>query len=263
MPFSGVIVVSIALGAPGWSDLTSHDVEAAREFYTGLFGWRWVQRCEYNIAFRDDTPVAGLMKPESDDIPTAWTLYLECGSTRRATERIRALGGKVIIPPTDTPGHEMFMIAEDPGGAVVGLWEAPDNAVFGWGRAGALCWAELHTRDGAATDPFYAELLAYRQEQIGEKGGAFDYTVWYVGDQPTLGRFESGLSLPEGVPPHWQLYFQVNPDHDADAAVAKAQSLGGEVLREPSDSPHGRTAVLRDVVGATFTVIDTARRTGE
>ncbi|TDD02350.1 VOC family protein [Saccharopolyspora terrae] len=255
--------MSIALGAPGWTDLTSHDVEAAREFYTGLFGWRWVQRCEYSIAFRDDTPVAGLLKPDSDHIPSAWTLYLECESTRRATERIRALGGKVLVPPTETPGHEMFLIAEDPGGAVVGLWEAPENAVFGWARAGALCWAEVHTRDASAVDAFYADLLGYRQEQIGEPGGDFDFTVWHVGDQPMLGRSESSRSLPADVPSHWQLYFQVNPDHDADAAVAKAQSLGGEVLREPTDSPYGRIAVVRDVVGADFAVIDTDRLTPE
>lgn len=157
----------------------------------------------------------------------------------------------------------MFLVAEDPTGAVVGLWQAPENATFGWERAGALCWAELHTRDSSVADPFYSELLGYRQEQIGEPGGAFDYTVWYVDDQPTLGRFEASLSLPEETPPHWQLYFQVNPDSDTDSAVTKVKELGGEVLRAPSDSPHGRLAVVRDVVGASFAVIDTAQRTGE
>lgn len=258
-----MIALGIALGAPGWADLVSQDTAAVREFYTGLFGWRWVQRCDYAVAFVDDTPVAGVLAPESDDIPTAWTLYLECGSTRRATERIRALGGKVIVPPTETPGHEMFLIAEDPTGAIVGLWEAPENATFGWERAGTLCWAELHTRDASAADPFYSELLGYRQEQIGEPGTGFDYTVWYVDDLPTTGRFESSSALPADVPAHWQLYFQVNPDSNTDSAVAKVQAMGGEVLREPSDSPHGRLAVVRDVAGASFAIIDTAQRTGE
>ncbi|RRO16202.1 VOC family protein [Saccharopolyspora rhizosphaerae] len=255
--------MGIALGAPGWVDLASRDTEAVREFYTGLLGWRWVQRCDYAVAFADDTPVAAVFAPESDDIPTAWTLYLECGSARRATERVRALGGKVLVPPTETPGHEVFLIAEDPTGAVVGLWEAPENATFGWERASALCWAELHTRDASAADPFYAELLGYRQEQIGQPGGAFDYTVWYVDEQPTLGRFEAGLTLPESTPPHWLLYFQVSQEDDTDSAIAKVRKLGGEVLREPTDSPYGRQAVVRDVVGARFALIDTAQRTGE
>ncbi|MDI2028495.1 VOC family protein [Saccharopolyspora sp. TS4A08] len=254
--------MGIAPGAPGWADLASHETEAVHEFYTGLFGWRWVQRCDCSVALAGDVPVAGLVPPESDDVPAAWTLYLECGSTRRATEQVRALGGKVIVPPTETPGDEMFLVAEDPTGAVVGLWEAPENATFGWERAGALCWAELHTRDASAADPFYADLLGYRQQQIGEPGGAFDYAVWQVGDRPLLGRLDASSSLPDGVPPHWQLYFQVDPDHDADSAVGKVRALGGEVLREPTDSPHGRLAVVRDVVGASFTLIDTSQRSG-
>ncbi|MER7013434.1 VOC family protein [Saccharopolyspora sp. NPDC000359] len=254
--------MAIARGAPAWVDLATTEVSAARDFYTGLFGWHWIQRPDYNIAVKDGTPVAGVLPPETD-APTAWTLYLECGSVRRAVEHVRALGGKVLVPPTETPADEMFLVAEDPTGAVVGLWEAPPGGTFGWDHAGTLCWAELHTRDGSAADPFYADLLGYRQEQIGEPGESFDYTVWYVDDQPALGRFETSLVLQEDVPAHWQLYFQVNPDHTTDWTTARAAELGGQVLREPSDSPHGRVALLRDVVGATFFVIDTAQRTGE
>ncbi|MGP4018270.1 VOC family protein [Saccharopolyspora sp. 5N708] len=254
--------MGIAVGAPAWVDLATPDVADARDFYAGLFGWHWIQRPDYNIAMKEHKPVAGLLLPETD-VPTAWTLYLECGSARRAVERIRALGGKVLVPPTETPADETFLVAEDPSGAIIGLWEAPPNGTFGRDHAGMLCWAELHTRDGSSADPFYAELLGYRQEQIGETGNGFDYTVWYVDDLPTLGRFETSSALPEDVPAHWQLYFQVNPDQDTDAAAGKALELGGKVLREPSDSPYGRLALLQDVVGATFFVIDTAQRTGE
>ncbi|QIZ34224.1 VOC family protein [Saccharopolyspora sp. ASAGF58] len=254
--------MAIAVGEPAWVDLATHDVADTRDFYTALLGWHWIQRPDYNIALKEHKPVAGLLLPETDE-PTAWTLYLECGSARRAVERIRALGGKVLVPPTETPADETFLVAEDPSGATIGLWEAPPNGTFGRDHAGMLCWAELHTRDGSTADPFYAELLGYRQEQIGEPGDGFDYTVWYVGDLPTVGRFETSSALPADVPAHWQLYFQVNPDNDTDTAAAKAVELGGKVLREPSDSPYGRLALLQDVVGATFFIMDTAQRTGE
>ena len=254
--------MAIPVGAPAWVDMATPRVADAREFYTGLFGWRWIQRPDYNIAMKESKPVAGLLLPEAD-VPTAWTLYLECGSARRAVERIRALGGKVLVPPTETPADEIFLVAEDPTGAAIGLWEAPKNAAFGRDHAGMLCWAELHTRDGSAADPFYAELLGYRQEQIGEVGESFDYTVWYVDDLPTVGRFETSTALPEDVPAHWQLYFQVNPDQDTDTAVGRVVQLGGRVLREPSDSPHGRISLVQDVLGAQFFLIDTAQRTGE
>lgn len=252
-----------AVGAPGWVDLASSELGEVREFYTGLFGWRWLQRPDNNIAMIDKTPVAGLLPPESDFIPTAWTVYLECGTVRGSCEKVRALGGKVIVPPTATPGDETFLVAEDPTGAIVGLWEAPPHGRFGRDHAGMLCWAELHTRDGSTADPFYAELFGYRQEQIGQPGDGFDYTVWYVDEQPTVGRFETSLSLPENVPAHWLLYFQVNPDQSTDSAVERVQELGGKLVREPSDSPYGRMAMVQDVVGADFAIIDTSARTGE
>ncbi|GAA4619417.1 VOC family protein [Saccharopolyspora hordei] len=254
--------MAIPVGAPSWVDLASHEPAEVREFYTGLFGWHWVHRHGYDVALKGDVAVAGLLPPEYD-LPTAWTLYLECGSVRKAVERVRALGGKVLVPPTETSADEVYLVAEDPTGAVIGLREGPPVATFGRDHAGTLCWAELHTRDGSAADPFYADLLGYRQEQIGEPGEAFDYTVWYVDDQPTAGRFESGLTLPVDVPAHWHLYFQLNPDLTTDGALSRVVELGGEVLRGPTDSPHGRLALVRDVVGASFFIIDTAQRTGE
>ncbi|GAA0518958.1 putative glyoxalase/bleomycin resistance protein [Saccharopolyspora subtropica] len=254
--------MAIPVGAPAWVDLAAEQIAEVRDFYTELFGWRWIKRPDYNIALKDSTPVAGVMPPETD-APAAWMLYLECGSARRAVERIRALGGKVLVPPTETPADETFLVAEDPSGAPIGLWESPPNAAFGRDHPGMLCWAELHTRDSSSADPFYAELLGYRQEQIGEPGEGFDYTVWYVDDLPTVGRFETSSALPEDVPAHWQLYFQVDPAVGTDATAAKAAELGGAVLREPSDSPHGRLSLVRDVAGATFFVIDTSQRTGE
>ena len=250
------------VGAPGWVDLATTDHDAARTFYAELFGWSWQSRGHYDVALIGQTPVAGLLHPVAD-MPTAWTVYLECGSIQRAADHVHALGGRVLIPPTETEHHEFFLVSQDPSGAVVGLCQATSESVLGRDHAGMLCWAELHTRDASTADPFYADLLGYRQEQIGEPGGEFDYTVWYVDDMPTAGRLDASSALPAGVPPHWQVYFQLNPDQDTDTAVDRAARLGGRVLRSPSDSPHGRIAQLQDVVGAPFFVIDTAQRTGE
>jgi predicted enzyme related to lactoylglutathione lyase len=53
--------------------------------------------------------------------------------------------------------------------------------------------------------------------------------------------------LPEGVPPHWSVYFAVE---DVDAAVAKATSLGATITAEAVDTPYGRLATVVDPVGA-------------
>ncbi|MBE9374362.1 VOC family protein [Saccharopolyspora sp. HNM0983] len=253
--------MAIPVGAPAWMDLAADDLPGRRDFYTALLGWRWTERPDYSVATKDAVPVAGL-RPREHPEPEAWTLYLECGGARESVQRIRDLGGKVLVAPTDTPADETFLVAEDPSGAPVGLWHAPPNGAFGRDHAGMLCWAELHTPDGAAADPFYRDLLGYTQEQIGEPSGVFDYTVWYLDDLPALGRFETTGALSEQSP-GWQVYMQVNPDQDVDTTTSRAAQLGGSVRREPSDSPHGRTALLTDPAGTAFFVIDTSARTGE
>ena len=48
---------------------------------------------------------------------------------------------------------------------------------------------------------------------------------------------------------HWSVTFAVD---DADAIVAKARELSGEVVAGPIDAPWVRMAVIKDPQGATF-----------
>ena len=56
----------------------------------------------------------------------------------------------------------------------------------------------------------------------------------------------------QGVPPNWGLYVAVD---DADAAAARAATLGATVLAPPFDvMDHGRMCVLQDPTGAVFSL---------
>ena len=52
-------------GAFGWFELMTTDVEAAKAFYKGLFGWEYdtvpIPGSEYTMGKVDDDPVAGIM----------------------------------------------------------------------------------------------------------------------------------------------------------------------------------------------------------
>jgi predicted enzyme related to lactoylglutathione lyase len=55
------------------------------------------------------------------------------------------------------------------------------------------------------------------------------------------------------VEPAWGVYFRVA---DCDTAVAKAETLGASVLRQPDDiAKVGRYAFLTDREGASFAVM--------
>ena len=58
--------------------------------------------------------------------------------------------------------------------------------------------------------------------------------------------------VPAEAPPHWLAYFWLD---DVDAGFERVQELGGEVLREPVDSPYGRFAPVQDPQGGVFALI--------
>jgi predicted enzyme related to lactoylglutathione lyase len=61
----------------------------------------------------------------------------------------------------------------------------------------------------------------------------------------------------QGVPNYWDVYFAVD---DADATATKATEEGGQIMVEPFDIPPvGRSAVLKDPLGAVFSVLKPAQ----
>jgi predicted enzyme related to lactoylglutathione lyase len=116
---------------------------------------------------------------------------------------------------------------------------------------GAFSWLELLTTDPAAAKAFYADLLGWEVED--DAMGMGGYQVVKVGGQAVGGMMEMPAEAPPGIPPHWGVYVTVD---DVDATAAKAEALGGKVLRPPSDIPGiGRFAVVADPQGAFFCVI--------
>lgn len=125
---------------------------------------------------------------------------------------------------------------------------------------GTFCWPELSTTDSAAAKKFYGSLLGwkYRDNDMGP-GGV--YTIFTLDDRDAAAGFtQLQQTGPAGVPSHWAAYVAVD---DADAAAAKAESLGGQIVQAPFDVMDlGRMAVITDPVGATFCVWQAKKHVG-
>jgi uncharacterized protein len=108
---------------------------------------------------------------------------------------------------------------------------------------GRFVWHELLTTDTAGAAAYYPKVLPWRTESSNMPG----YTIWMAGETQVGGLME----LPqEGSGAYWLLYVGTP---DVDGTCAKAQGLGGRVLKAPADIPNvGRFAVLSDPQGATF-----------
>ena len=141
-------------------------------------------------------------------------------------------------------------LVEDPTGALFALWQAGTHPGVGVrGDPGSLGWNELATNGVARARDFYTALFGWRTDVMNV---GMEYTVFLDDQGPLAGAFGLTPEM-EGMPTCWLPYFAVE---DADAAAAKAASLGGTVLKEPADIPGvGRFAMIRDPQGAMFYVM--------
>jgi len=245
-----------------WADLGTSDAAGAKRFYTALFGWTAEDRPSgpetvYTILLRNGRSVAALyaLEPAAHGSPPHWLSYVSVASASDAAQRARALGGTLIHEPFDVLDVGRMSVVQDPGGAVVALWEPRRHPGAGlMGEVNAICWHELATGRPDLAASFYTALFGWSTE--ARAMGATPYTVFTSGGVPRAGMLAIDPAW-GSVPPHWLVYFAVS---DCDGQVALVQSLGGTVRVPPADVPAaGRFAVVADPQGAAFAVIEPAR----
>lgn len=245
-------------GTPCWVELATPDEAAAQNFYSGLFGWTFQDKPDpatgrYTLVNLAGLPAGGMYRAGAGQAP-GWTLHLCVHNTATAAEWVEHLGGRTTLGPVDIPGRGSILHVVDPSGVPVVLWQPASSWNFGFGSPGMFAGAELNTHDGATSDGFFCRLFGYSSMQIGAEG--LDYAEWRLEQQPVLHRYVMGTEYQATAQPHWMVYFEVEPAVGTDALAVRAEQLGGRVVAPPFDTPFGRTAVLADPGGGTFSVID-------
>lgn len=244
-------------GVPSWVDLGSPDLEAAKAFYGGLFGWDTPagppEAGGYTVCELGGKTVAGLGPKMMPDAPTVWTTYVNVDDADATAGKVTANGGSVLFGPTDVLEAGRMAIFADPHGAVLGLWQ-PGNHLGAQlaNEPGTLCWNELITTDLEGSKAFYGAVFGWEAEDQGPPGGPPAYTEWKLGGRSIGGMMLKHGDMPADMPPSWGVYFAVD---DADAAAARVQQLGGALLMGPTDIEPGRFAVVADPQGAVFNLI--------
>ena len=118
-------------GALCWTELTTTDTKAAEAFYTQLFGWTPkhnapgapMEYTEFSVA---GTPSIGMMPKPADmpaHIPSYWMPYFQVDDADASAAKAKALGGNVMVPPTDIPKTGRFAIVNDPQGAMFAVFK--------------------------------------------------------------------------------------------------------------------------------------------
>jgi predicted enzyme related to lactoylglutathione lyase len=247
--------VTAPTGAPCWVDLMTSDPARSRAFYGDLFGWDAEDPAEefggYVNFRKNDVRIAGCMQNEPG-MPDRWSVYLASDDAAKTVESAADAGGQVIVPAMPVGDLGTMAFVTDPGGAGIGVWQPGEHKGFGLvAEAGAPAWFELFTRDHAAAVEFYRTVFGW-DTQVASDTDEFRYTLLVSGDDQLAGVMDASGFLPEGVPPHWSVYFGAD---DVDATVARIVELGGAVVAPAEDTPYGRLATVTDPTGAQFKLV--------
>ncbi len=157
------------LGKPVWHDLITEDLDAAKRFYSGLFGWSLetsssVSGREYVLAKNGNTYVAGLVEalPRADGKAVSrWLPYVSVTHVDSAAERAVSAGGRILFAPRRVGFGQVAAIADEEG-AIIGLARSsigdPDDVTTA-GRVGSVVWNGLLAGDAREAARFYERVF--------------------------------------------------------------------------------------------------------
>ena len=243
-----------------WVELGTANGDAAKTFYTQLFGWTYEDHpmgpgMVYTMLKLNGKDVGALYKLMDEQVaqgvPPHWLSYVSVTSADESTAKAKGLGATILKDPFDVMTVGRMSVIQDPTGAVFALWQAGDHKGAGiYNVPNSFCWNELMTTDTAKDKEFYTKLFGWgaKTEYLGD----FEYTMFQNGERGAGGMLKITPEMGP-IPPNWLVYFAVD---DCDRKVQKATELGGKVMKPADDIPGvGRFAILLDPQGAALGII--------
>ncbi|HEY7453576.1 MAG TPA: VOC family protein [Thermoleophilaceae bacterium] len=236
-------------GSFSWTDLSTPDAQASKDFYGGIFGWDFkddpIPGGGVYVMARLGGRAAAAMFETTERHP-AWASYITVEDVDALTARAGELGANVLAEPFDVMDVGRMSTIQDPTGAVFCLWQ-PRRSIGAEvvNGHGALSLNQLNSSDPEAAERFYGDLFGWRVEQVSDT----ETLYWgiYVGERLNGGM----MQLPEGspAPSHWLVYFGID---DIQSAAEQIGSAGGTIMIPPQEVPGGEILVAQDPQGAVF-----------
>jgi len=241
-------------------ELVTPDLEAAKQFYAGLFGWSFREihsrGTTYAEAAINGHPVAGLLQkeiPSGRQRQPAWLSFMAVSDVDAANNLALQQGAKQLFEPHNFPDRGREAVFADPQGAVFAVLasssgDPPDVLA----APGEWIWSSLITSDPERGAEFYQKLFEYEVYQAPADDGR--QHLMLASDNYARASVNPPPTDSAGFHPHWLNYIRVE---DTVEMAAKAVALGGRVLVEPKIDRHGgKIAVVADPQGAAFGLLE-------
>jgi predicted enzyme related to lactoylglutathione lyase len=241
-----------------WVDLTTKDMEAAKKFYTGLFGWDFADMSGggmvYAMAQLHGENVAGMGEPSPDmkEAVTVWNSYVSVENVDKAVEQVKELGGKVLHEPGDVMEAGRTALIAGPEGAPLWLWQAGKHAGASLvNEPGAFVWNELMASSADEPVDFYTKLFGW-VHKVQELPDGRVYHFFENKGRPAAALLQMTKDMGD-MPAMWAIYLAVA---NLDDSLGKVKELGGKVEFGPMTIPDtGSFAMVGDTVGGHFYLI--------
>jgi len=122
-------------GSVSWNECMTRDFDAARDFYTSVFGYEWLDMSGegyiYAACMVGGRSVGGLGALDDSvpsEVPSHWATYFKVADAAASAARVAELGGTVLREPWTTPFGVMCTVA-DPGGAPFSIMADTDEVL--------------------------------------------------------------------------------------------------------------------------------------
>jgi len=265
VPVPALLVPSnpeIHIGKIIFMELISPDIESAKRFYSGLFGWTFQTTTSGNLdyaeAYINDYPIAGLIQKkilDNEHRQSAWLTFISVGDIDAAKTLAVQHGAKVLVAPKDVPDRGRQAVLLDPEGAVFAMLTSnsgdPSDVLS---VPGEWIWSSLLSSDPDAGAAFYQALFNYEIFELPAKTGTENLML--ASENYARASINSLPSGEQGRHSDWISYVRVV---DADSMVAKVVELGGKILVKPRIDRHGeKVAIVADPAGALFGLLEWA-----
>ena len=124
-------------GEPGafcWADLSTPDSEAAKKFYSALFGWEIMlgeKDTSGYLHIKNGERFIGGIQPAQFRNPSApphWLIYFYVSDVDASAAKAKELGAQFFVPPMTVEGVGRMAVMADPQGAVSAIFkESPPH----------------------------------------------------------------------------------------------------------------------------------------